>query len=710
MANETTTLLLLSLSLLGLAGCNPGTDASATTASPKVEPKPDESAPRGATATEPKSAEPTAAEPTAEPTRVGAPMLGTSLPAVRQPQGCQPPPTTNECPPSRLVGRFAGACPPAYAGDPPAKGPRWLVEPMFALGGNQYCRYVWTGAADSPAPLADTLQKQLGPDCRVYAQSPLAGALAGANERAFAEGTQAPVGQPVDGHPVMIAVVDTAPASTSMGQSEHGRAVAAIAAKLAGGCVPGLGEADCRRSVISELGLPQTRSGVDTNLGGYFGYQSELAQGIMVALDRVPLDDRKLVLNLAVGWEPKPDELSSPTPAVQAVREAIAVAHCRGAAILAASGNRPPGNACVTQGTAPGTWASQPGWTAAQCSGLGLAGNQINLPSPLHAHHPFLHAATPLDWDGGNLADFREGSNARVAATGFGGFETRMGTSYGPMTGSSVSTAVLSGVTALVWSYFPDIGADAVMQLIYDSGTPTSQTASLVLPPASQQLAGTPQRQASACGALQHACTNWQNYTVAHAPNPAAQPSVCATLTTLCPDRPSHVDAQAWENDFEQALAQLADSQVGRANGPVWTTLQCVGCNNQPRFVQLPPGVASEPVAQAWVVPQPQAAPCPICKIKKPTNEIFLSLDPVYDSHTLLEMTVTLTDASGATEVLYYPATTLPPLNSTSVQVVTDPQLAGVGTSGATPIRAYVKMKFSLAGTVVSAGNAIPLY
>jgi hypothetical protein len=707
MANATSTTVLLSLSLLSLAACNPGTDASATTAAPKTEPKVEpkvEPAPSERTA----AGEPTI-EPTASPTRVGAPMLGATLSPVRQPRGCQPPPTTNECPPWRLVGKFAGACPPAYAGDPPA-GPRWQVEPMFALGGNHYCRYVWTGAPDSPAPLADTLQKQLGPDCRVYVQSPMAQALAAANERAFAEGTQPLIGEVLGGHPVMIAVVDTAPARTTQGQSEHGPAIAAIAAKLAAGCVPGLGEDACSRSVISELGLPQTRTGPNPDLGGYFGYQSELAQGILAALDRVPLDDRKLVLNLAVGWEPKPDEASSPTPAVQAVRDATAVAHCRGAAIIAASGNRPPGSACATQPTAPGLWASQPGWSAAQCSGLGLVGNQINLPSPLHAHHPFLHAATPLDWDAGNLADFRVGSNARIAATGFAGFESRMSTSYGPMTGSSVSTAVLSGVAAVVWSYFPDLGADAVLQLIYESGTQTSQTASLILPPSSQQLAGTPQRQVTACGALQHACNNWQSYTVAHGSNPAVQPSVCAALTEHCPDRPSSVDAQAWANDFEQALGQLAASQVGRANGPAWTTVQCVGCDNQPRFVMLPPGVTSEPVEPAWVVPQPHASPCPICKIKKPTNELYLSLDPVYDSHTLLEMTVTLTDASGATKVLYYPATTLPPLNSTTVQVITEPELAGVGTTGATPIRAYVKMKFQLSGTTVSAGNAIPLY
>jgi hypothetical protein len=107
---------------------------------------------------------------------------------------------------------------------------------------------------------------------------------------------------------------------------------------------------------------------------------------------------------------------------------------------------------------------------------------------------------------------------------------------------------------------------------------------------------------------------------------------------------------------------------------------------------------------------RPQSAPCPLCKIKKPTNELYLTLDPTYDSYTLLEMTVTITDANGATEVLHYPATALPPLSSTTEQVITEPELASVGTTGLTPILADVNMKFGLSGTTMWAGNAIPLY
>lgn len=691
MANDSSTSLLLSLSLFpllsGLVACNPGTaDAPAPTDSPKVEPA----------ASKPPRTEPT-------PT----PVLTGQEPTSK----CVPPRTPTDCPTSRLVGRFPSNadCPPAYDREqPPKNAPRWIVEPMFASGDSRYCRYVWTGDPGSPAPLPKRLGSQLKPDCRVFAQSPLAAALTPAYERAFAEGTQPLATPPADGHPVVIAVVDTAPERTSLGQSDHGRAISAIVAKLASGCVTGLGDDPCSRSIITELGLPQTRTGPNAEQGGYFGYQSDLAEGIMAALERVQFDDRKLVLTLAVGWEPLPGETATPTPAVKAVRDAITIAHCRGAVVVAASGNRPPGNVCATQATAPGAWASEPGLTAAQC---GLLGVDVNLPAPLHPHHPFLHAATPLDWDAGNLADFREGSNARLATTGFAGFVTHSGQSYGPMSGSSISTAAISGIAALVWSYFPDLSADALMQLIYQSGTATSQTASLSLSSLTQDE-NVVQHQVTACGAMQYACANWESIVLAHGSNPAVQPPVCDTLGDCPTSGPASVDTTAWDKDVEQALAQLPDGQVIHVGGLPWTTVECVGCNNQPRIVKLPPGVTSEPAEPAWVVPQPQAAPCPICKIKKPPNELHLSLDPAYDSHVLLELTLTLTDSHGATEVLYFPGTRfVPPLSSTAMQVITEPELATVGTSGSPPIRAHVKMKLQdpVTSTIMTVGNVIPL-
>jgi hypothetical protein len=161
-------------------------------------------------------------------------------------------------------------------------------------------------------------------------------------------------------------------------------------------------------------------------------------------------------------------------------------------------------------------------------------------------------------------------------------------------------------------------------------------------------------------------------------------------------------------SSFDQAIASLPPGQIGNANGPRWTTLDCAGCGGQPRQVELPPELSTEPNMEAWVIPQPQKAPCPICKIK--TDKIYLSTDPYYDTATLLNMSVTLTDATGATEVLYYTASSLPPLSSTTVQVVTDPQLLTVGTGGLAPASAYVQMVFSQGGTTtIAAGNQIPV-
>src|SRR5690606_18664812 len=113
----------------------------------------------------------------------------------------------------------------------------------------RYCRYIWTGDPNAPGFMPKALRSKLQSDCRVFPQSPMSQDLTPAYEQAFAEGTQPiPSQTPLPGGTtVQIAVVDTAPRNTKLGQSEHGPSLAAIAAELASGCVPGLGEPTCRR-------------------------------------------------------------------------------------------------------------------------------------------------------------------------------------------------------------------------------------------------------------------------------------------------------------------------------------------------------------------------------------------------------------------------------------------------------------------------------
>jgi hypothetical protein len=254
----------------------------------------------------------------------------------------------------------------------------------------------------------------------------------------------------------------------------------------------------------------------------------------------------------------------------------------------------------------------------------------------------------------------------------------------------------------LVWSYYPALSADAVMQLLYDSGASTSRTASLALPQ-SNMLVGPPQKQVGACAALRHACS-------------VDPTNVCtnAAVTACTQQAPGTVNGAGFAAAFDQAFAALSPAQVGSTRGPKWTNLDCNGCNGLPRRVALPPELAGEPANQAWVLPQPQKAPCPICKIKQ--DILYASTDSAYDGFTLLSFSVTLTDQAGVTKTLYYQgggsssgSTIVSSINSTSVQAIQDAGLLTVSAVGSTPERAYIHMIFDDNGTTITAGNQIPV-
>jgi len=601
------------------------------------------------------------------------------------------------CPPGRVVGQFGGGCPSPYKGDPPP-GDHWIVEEVFEgvddlpAGLEGYCRYVWTGAPGTEGELPPQVKAKakgpVSPDCRVFPQSPMATDMNGAYADAFAQGTRPLPSSPSDGYPVAIAVVDTAPPSASLDQATHGQVMAAIAGELAAGCVPKLGHntTGCRREVSTWLGLPQTVTGPDPTNGGFFGYQSDLALGIMDAVSASYGSDQKLVVNLSVGWEPEPDEFGAPTPAVQAVRDAIAIARCRGALVVAASGNRPVGT-CFDQPTGPGGWESQPGPSAAQCNGLGIANPAV--PNPLPAYYPFLYAATPTDWLGNNLASYREGSNARLAATGFAGFEEIGNDSFGPTTGSSVSTAVISGTAALVWSYFYGLNADEVMDLLYQSGTPTQVSADL-----HAGQGGAPQQhQITACGALTWVCDggrvqDWLRGSQTRTPTVCMPGGALASCSGAAPS----VDVSAWSNAFTLAFGRLDPGESASSEAPKWTTLECTQCGAT-QVTQLPPDMQTEPEYPGWVLPQPYKAACPLCHVGG--TDLYLSLDPDYDNFTLNYFSVYLYDSAGNSEVLHYAGSDLVgSLNSRTVVVVPDTELQTVA-GGQAPIRAEIAMNFT---------------
>ncbi|KIG15295.1 hypothetical protein DB30_05722 [Enhygromyxa salina] len=615
------------------------------------------------------------------------------------------PPSVELCPPERQIAHLVKVA------ECPQPGPGWKVDELFPEASpdamDNYCRYRWSG----PGP-ADLSKLPAGvtttPDCRVVPQSPLEPMIGPGYQQAFAGGVgvvpdaQATLGA---GYPVDIAVVDTAPEDTRIGQAAHGPTVAAIVATAASGCVPTLDSQSCRRVVATRLGLPQIVGG-DPNFakGGYFGYQSDLAQGIYAAVEGWTNHDHKLVINLSVGWEPSTGDLDAngvaPTAAIAAVEHAVQLARCQGALVIAASGNQPQAS-CVDQPTGPGSWEQQPAPSVAACNDLGVV-----LPNSPASYQPLLHAATPIDWAQRNLVDFRPGSDARVAALGFAGHSALGQAARGPLTGSSVATAAVSGIAALVWSYFPGLRADEVMQVIYASGAPRTINGQVVT--AGFALRGTSpseQHVVTACGAVAKACDVY----VRNAPDPditILTVSQCDAVEKACTAASSDAAGRetAWWASFDQAIAGLGALDQGTT--PTWVAQGCELCGlDQATWMPRDPAITAGAMPDPWTLPQPEKPPCPMCQIKD--DDFYVSVASDYAGYTLQNIQVKIYDAAGGSERLDYGAQGVSP---TTVTVFADPQLQQVGTSGSAPVSAWVSMSFlDASGRPMSVGNQIPV-
>lgn len=613
------------------------------------------------------------------------------------------PPTDALCPPGRQIANVGIETCPA-----PDPNSGWDLEVMFAglaveASLPNYCRYIWTdpGAPD-PNTLPAMVQGASSADCRVKPQSPLEPGMGASFEMAFTDGLR-PVLDPEaqlnrNGVPVHLAVVDTAPATTKMSQSEHGPTIAAIAALAAAGCVPGIDQSSCTREVETFLGLPQEADiGPNYDFGGYYGFQSDLAEGIAAAVDSWANFDERLVINLSVGWEPSlgdldPDGQSS-NAALTSVRDVVGLASCRGALVVAASGNQPQGS-CVDQATGPGSWEAIPGFNSQACLDLGMPLADIQLPDPLPTFHPLLYAATPLNWSFENLDDYRGGSNARLATLGFAGTAEIDGQRFGPLSGSSVSTAAVSGIAAMIWSFYPTLSADELMDIIYGSGAPRMVDNMTVMASLHGPQTNYEQRVITACGALSKACGNYEG-----------DPQVCAVVAELCMD--PLVDSQAWWGAFDSTFMSLPEDEVVPAPGPAMTLYECERCGDQydaklPTFADIPAGDMPDP----WVLPQPEHPPCPLCGVQD--DDGYLSIDASYEAYSLRNVAITLYDATGVYETNYYGAL---PLNSGSVYVLTDSDFELVDRSQAAPTSGWIDMVFfdGITGRTWTVGNSIPV-
>jgi hypothetical protein len=320
----------------------------------------------------------------------------------------------------------------------------------------------------------------------------------------------------LDTHPTGEGVPTQRP--TAKGSSEHGYTMAHIARNLI--CSPEESRV-CAALITTRLALPITsfdpKSEKRTTRavkgqGGRIGLQSDLADAIRDEVDDWVLDGKpqRLVLNLSVAWDGDlfsgldEQQVAQMRAGTQAVYWALRYATGFDALVVAAAGNK---STCAKSGPLlPAAWEK------------GGPLNELSAGSPTT---PLLYAVGAVDSMGEPLANSRDkatpmrvayGSSTVVSAPAAGQKSTAK------HTGTSVATAVVSSVAAIVWDTLPDRSPARIMEILYRSGDPLPyQDRKSALPPrqadfwfgagAANIQGGAPQvRRISLCPALQAAC------------------------------------------------------------------------------------------------------------------------------------------------------------------------------------------------------------
>jgi hypothetical protein len=299
---------------------------------------------------------------------------------------------------------------------------------------------------------------------------------------------------------VRVVVIDTAPdapdGAIQAGTSRHGDTLAHLIEDLV--CqIDATGVRTCAAEVTTELALPWiTRTFVPGPHGGYIGTLSDLARAIDRAVFRwqsgrltKPPSPARLLLNLSLGWEDTPQiadcSAGSPTlmgPPARAVRGILQYAASQGALIVAAAGND-SGGPSPRQGLV--------------CPGRYQAVRQDTDPS-----QALLVAVSGVDYQDHPLQTVRPLGITGIAGLGIHGVAWDSHDPVpAPLTGSSVSTAVVSAVSALVWAYGPGLTPGQVTAAVYTGGVDLT-TVTMECPLLLGQCRS---HRASVCGALKAA-------------------------------------------------------------------------------------------------------------------------------------------------------------------------------------------------------------
>lgn len=329
--------------------------------------------------------------------------------------------------------------------------------------------------------------------------------------------------------PVEVAIVDThSDRSSGAPSAAHADSVTHVIDAIA--CPDPAG---CTVERTHALALPLRADGsLADPEDGVYGTRAHLALGVMEAVtawkQRAEESDlhSPLVLNLSLGWtattgpycaqgedapwcENHVDELvqrldtppwspSIPTLwAVEALHAALVYASCNGALLVAAAGNARD-DSCNAELVAPAVWGKYHAPTLEECMELGFEPPEPiaeRLPSSLDEAWPLVTAVAAVRPDDEPIAATRPGSLTPLVAAGW---HVTADPTQTPLTGTSMSAAVVSGIAALAWSQAPALRPSELLELMHASGAPLGRASEL---PLHGWPAGTDVHRVSACAA-----------------------------------------------------------------------------------------------------------------------------------------------------------------------------------------------------------------
>ncbi len=468
--------------------------------------------------------------------------------------------------------------------------PNWKGEPLFQTspGGflpeslARYCLFTWAGQAPQDSPSAADVQALLGmaaaspgleridEDCTDVWPHSLGAEVALEQRRWIHDAAGGVASLPpatladAPMKPVRLAILDTAPEDLAPFTSgplppmstanlprpgEHGELLAYLGRDL--GCPQNPGSSTSACPVHPETVLAMRDGGPDPanpNIdGALYGRKGDLARGVFRTIDDWRRDvlvagggaEARLVLNISGGWEDHSDEKDSKEPnnchveqpgdlsaPARSVHDAIEVARCHGAAVLAAAGNATGGNPSHDGLLCPAYFMRWDAPTDKACSALVdpefatayNATTSLTLrPAPL-GDDPLVTAVGAVDYGDEVLAPHRPMSLPPLVGPGafaaaYGGYftddvepidSTPPVTPPATLSGTSVGTLFASTVTAAVWAYEPEVGADVVAGHVYMHAVALDQPATISTMIAEQHRPNTPNgvKRASLCRAL----------------------------------------------------------------------------------------------------------------------------------------------------------------------------------------------------------------